>query len=116
HERMSAHMHAALDEEKAVVEDEWHSRHAAAVSADALAAYAGVYEIAPAFSLTLQVTDGVLTAQATGQKPVALTPETADAFFVEAIDAQITFTRNAAGEIEGLVLHQGGREMPARRK
>lgn len=91
-------------------------RQAAAVSADALAAYAGVYEIAPAFSLTLQVTDGVLTAQATGQKPVALTPETADAFFVEAIDAQITFTRNAAGEIEGLVLHQGGREMPARRK
>lgn len=91
-------------------------RQSAAVSADALAAYAGVYEVAPAFSLTLQVTDGVLTAQATGQKPVALTPETTDAFFVEAIDAQIAFTRNAAGEIEGLVLHQGGREMPARRK
>ncbi len=91
-------------------------RQAAAVSADLLAAYVGVYEIAPGFALTLQATGSVLTAQATGQNPVTLTPETADAFFVEAIDAQITFTRNTAGEVEGLVLHQGGREMPARRK
>ncbi|WP_414566845.1 DUF3471 domain-containing protein, partial [Anabaena sp. CCY 9613] len=79
-------------------------RQAAAMSADALAAYAGVYQVAPGFALTLKVTDGVLTAQATGQKPVALTPETTDAFFVEAIDAQITFTRNSADGIEGLVL------------
>ncbi|GAA0192534.1 CubicO group peptidase (beta-lactamase class C family) [Brevundimonas nasdae] len=91
-------------------------RQAAAMSADALAAYSGVYQVAPGFALTLKVADGVLTAQATGQKPVALTPETTDAFFVEAIDAQITFTRNAAGGIEGLVLHQGGREMPAPRQ
>lgn len=91
-------------------------RQAAAVSADALAAYSGVYQVAPGFALTLKVTDGVLTAQATGQKPVALTPETTDAFFVEAIDAQITFTRNSADGIEGLVLHQGGREMPAPRQ
>lgn len=91
-------------------------RQATAMSVEALKAYEGVYEIAPTFSLTLAVTDGALTAQATGQRPVPLAAEGADAFFIAAIDAQITFTRDAAGAIEGLVLHQGGQAIPARRK
>lgn len=91
-------------------------RQAAAMPVEALRAYEGVYEVAPAFTLTLAVADGVLTAQATGQQPIPLAPEAADAFFVAAIDAQITFTRDAAGAIEGLVLHQGGRDLPARKK
>lgn len=91
-------------------------RQAAAMPVEALEAYEGVYEVAPAFTLTLAVAGGVLTAQATGQQPIPLAPEAADAFFVAAIDAQITFTRDAAGAIEGLVLHQGGRNLPARKK
>lgn len=91
-------------------------RRAVALSPDALKAYEGVYNLAPTFALTISVVDGKLMAQATGQPAFALTAEAEDAFFLTAIDAQITFTRNAAGAVEGLVLHQGGRDMPAKRQ
>lgn len=91
-------------------------RRAVALTPDALKAYEGVYNLAPTFALTVSVVDGKLMAQATGQPAFELTAEAEDAFFVTAIDAQITFTRNAAGAVEGLILHQGGRDMPARRQ
>ena len=91
-------------------------RRAVALSPDVLKAYEGVYNLAPTFALTVSVVDGKLMAQATGQPAFELTAEAEDAFFVTAIDAQITFTRNAAGAVEGLILHQGGRDMPARRQ
>lgn len=94
-----------------------HGEHRTVVlSPEMLRAYEGVFELAPNFALTLSVVDGRLMAQATGQQPLELSAEAADAFFLSAMDAQITFTRDAAGAIEGLVLHQGGREMPAKKK
>ena len=83
---------------------------------ETLAAYAGVYELAPTFSITITVADGRLMAQATGQQAFRLTAEAVDAFFLTAVDARLTFTRDETGVIQGLVLHQGGREMPGRRK
>ncbi|VXB71819.1 serine hydrolase [Brevundimonas sp. G8] len=91
-------------------------RRAVALSPDVLKAYEGVYNLAPTFALTISVVDGKLMAQATGQPAFALTAEAEDAFFLTAIDAQITFTRDTAGAVEGLVLHQGGRNMPAKRQ
>jgi CubicO group peptidase (beta-lactamase class C family) len=91
-------------------------RRAVALSPDVLKAYEGVYNLAPTFALTISVVDGKLMAQATGQPAFELTAEAQDAFYLTAVDAQITFTRNAAGAIEGLVLHQGGRDMPAKRQ
>lgn len=91
-------------------------RRAVALSPDALKAYEGVYNLAPTFALTISVVDGKLMAQATGQPAFALTAEAEDAFYLTAVDAQITFTRDAAGAVEGLVLHQGGRDMPAKRQ
>lgn len=83
---------------------------------ETLAAYAGVYELAPTFAITITVADGKLMAQATGQQAFALTAEAVDAFFLTAVDARITFTRDEAGAVQGLVLHQGGREAPGRRR
>lgn len=91
-------------------------RRAVTLSPQALQAYEGIYALSPSFALTVSVVDGALMAQATGQPAFALTAEAADAFFLTAIDAQITFTRDAAGAVEGLVLHQGGRDMPAKRQ
>lgn len=91
-------------------------RRAVALSPEVLKAYEGVYNLAPTFALTISVVDGKLMAQATGQPAFALTAEAEDAFYLTAVDAQITFTRNAAGAIEGLILHQGGRDMPAKRQ
>ncbi|WP_204310087.1 hypothetical protein, partial [Enterobacter cloacae] len=36
-------------------------------------------------------------------------------FFLKAVDAQITFTADAAGRTTGLVLHQNGLDTAARR-
>jgi len=91
-------------------------RQAVTLSPQALQAYEGVYNLAPTFALTISVVDGKLMAQATGQPAFALTAEVEDAFYLTAVDAQITFTRDAAGAVEGLVLHQGGRNMPAKRQ
>lgn len=91
-------------------------RRAVTLSPQALQAYEGVYNLAPTFALTVSVVDGKLMAQATGQPAFALTAEAEDAFYLTAVDAQITFTRDAAGAVDGLVLHQGGRDMPAKRQ
>lgn len=91
-------------------------RRAVALSPETLRTYEGVYELAPNFALTLSLVNGTLTAQATGQKPLELSAEATDAFFLSAMDAQIVFTRDTTGAITGLVLHQGGREMPAKKR
>jgi hypothetical protein len=31
------------------------------------------------------------------------------------VEAQLTFTRDADGQVSGLVLHQNGRDLPARK-
>ena len=84
--------------------------------AEALRAYEGVYELSPTFTITASVVDGRLMVQATGQDALELHREADDAFFLREVDAQVVFTRDASGAVDGLVLHQGGREAPARKK
>ena len=36
-------------------------------------------------------------------------------YFLKATDAQITFVKDAAGQVRQLVLHQGGRDIPAKK-
>lgn len=91
-------------------------RKAIALPADALNAYAGSYAFSPNFALTLRIEGGKLMAQASGQQALELFPEGADSFFYRAVDAQISFTRDSSGAIKGLVLHQGGRDLPAVRE
>jgi len=88
-------------------------RQAVALGPEALQAYVGVYQLAPTFAITVSVVDGKLMGVATGQPPFELFAEGQDAFFVRVVDARITFTRDAAGAVAGLVLHQNGRDMPA---
>ncbi|WP_066658997.1 MULTISPECIES: serine hydrolase [unclassified Sphingomonas] len=91
-------------------------RKAATVAPDQLAEYAGVYELAPTFALTMRIKDGKLMTQATGQQEFELFAESKDRFFLKVVDAQVEFTRDASGKVTGLILHQGGRAMPAQRK
>lgn len=86
-----------------------------AVSAEALREYAGSYPLAPAFVLTVSEENGALLVQATGQPKLPVFASGKDAFFYKVVDAQITFSRDSAGKVNGLVLHQGGRDMPAAR-
>ncbi len=51
-----------------------------------------------------------LFVQATGQPRFEVFPESETEFFLEAVDARITFVTGSGGRAEALVLHQGGRE------
>ncbi len=83
------------------------------VPADILETYVGDYQLAADFVLTITVEDGTIWAQATGQPTVQIYPESETEFFYKVVDAQITFEVDDSGNITGLVLHQGGADMPA---
>jgi len=84
-----------------------------AVSAEILETYVGTYPITPDFALTITVDDGTLWAQATAQNNFQIYPESETEFFYKVVDAQITFKKDDSGNVTGLVLHQGGADMPA---
>lgn len=77
--------------------------------------YTGRYQLAPDFVLTITHEGEHLFAQATGQPKFELFAEGEKEFFLKAVDAQITFKVEAGGVASQLVLHQGGRDMPAKR-
>ena len=79
--------------------------------------YVGEYEFTPRAALAITLENGVLFAQLTGQRQTAIDPESDTSFFYREANARIAFTRDAAGTVTGLVLHQsGGRATPARRR
>lgn len=78
--------------------------------------YVGEYEIAAGFSIAVTREGDHLFGQPTGQRKLEIFPESADRFFLKAVDAQVEFVRGAGGKVTGLILHQGGRDMPGKRK
>jgi CubicO group peptidase (beta-lactamase class C family) len=91
-------------------------RTAIDVSADVLARYVGRYPLAPGFVLEVSVRDGALYVHPTGQPVLRLWAETETRFFLKEVDAVIYFEKDASGKVTGLVLHQNGRDMPAKRE
>jgi D-alanyl-D-alanine-carboxypeptidase/D-alanyl-D-alanine-endopeptidase len=90
------------------------SREVALAAAD-LADYPGKYPLAPAFVLTVTVENGAVMVQATGQPKFPVYASAKDEFFYKAVEARISFTRNSAGQVDGLILHQNGRDMPGKK-
>lgn len=77
--------------------------------------YVGKYALTPAFVLTVSREGDHLFLQATGQPKVEIFPESEREYFVKVVDPQITFIVDAAGKTTELVLHQAGRDLPAKR-
>jgi CubicO group peptidase (beta-lactamase class C family) len=89
-------------------------RQAIALAPALLDRYPGRYELAPGFVLEVTRKDDQLWAQATGQPAFQLHPESETRFFLQEVDAQISFTLE--GDVAtALTLHQGGRDMPAKK-
>jgi len=77
--------------------------------------YAGRYQLAPNFVLTVTREGERLFAQATGQPKLELFAEGEKEYFLKVVDAQITFEVDSGGAVNQLVLHQAGRDVPAKR-
>lgn len=91
-------------------------RVAIALPAAVLDEYVGEYQLAPGFAITIRREGDVLVAQATGQGPNRIDASARDEFFFRVVDAQISFVRDSTGKVSSLLLHQGGRDLPAPRK
>lgn len=77
--------------------------------------YVGEYEVTPQFKVSVFKEGDKLMTQATNQPAFELFPEAENKFFLRAVDARVTFTRDASGVVTGLVIHQGGRDIPGKK-
>ena len=77
--------------------------------------YVGVYEMTPAFKLTITREGNKLYGQATGQGRMELFPESPTDYFLKEVDAQITFEKDEKGQVKQLILHQNGADQPAKK-
>ena len=77
--------------------------------------YEGRYELAPNFILNITREGDHLYAQASGQRRFEILPESEKSYFSTASAIRIDFTTGADGRATGLVLHQGGRDLTAKR-
>src|SRR5690606_17519520 len=82
------------------------------VPEDVLERYVGRYELAPQFHIEVTRENDVLYAQATNEPRFRLFAASPTRFFLRVVEAEIEFTVDAAGNVTGLVLHQGGRATP----
>ncbi len=85
------------------------------VSSEILETYVGKYALAPNFNLEITTKDGKLFAQATGQGKYELFANSNTEFYLKVVEAKVTFSPNDDGTVSKLVLHQNGRDMPAKR-
>lgn len=90
-------------------------RQAVKVDPAVFEAYTGEYALSPQMSLVIFREGDQLFVQATGQPRLEIFPESETDFFSKAVDARLVFNRGAGGKADKLVLHQGGKEMPAPR-
>ncbi|WP_420148317.1 serine hydrolase [Spirosoma sp.] len=109
----SANGYAKLKELGAAVE--MPKNVAVAPDGATLQAYVGTYQLAPSFSIVITRDGDQLYGQATNQPRFELYPESKNKFFLKVVDAQITFVNNGKGEVEQLILHQNGKDMPGKR-
>jgi hypothetical protein len=69
--------------------------------------YVGEYQLAPGFSIVVIREGNRLFAEATMQPRFELFAEREDEFFLKAVEASISFTKDNSGKVTGLILHQG---------
>ncbi len=81
---------------------------------ESLSDYVGQYDIAPGVAVSVSLLDNGLYLQAPGQNKVPLTHQSKDVFMIMGV-VKVEFFRAGTGLVTNLVLHQQGRETPARK-
>ncbi|HTM53473.1 MAG TPA: serine hydrolase [Pirellulales bacterium] len=72
----------------------------------------GKYQLGPLAQVRITREKDRLYLQVTGQPKIAIYPEANDRFYLRAAEASVTFD-SKEGEVERLVIHQGGLDLPA---
>jgi hypothetical protein len=90
-------------------------RIALPIDAEAMKQYVGRYELTPTFALEIYAEGGSLMAQATQQRAFQIFREEADVFYYTVVPAKLRFSRASGGQVDGVTLEQGGRELKGKR-
>ena len=85
------------------------------LDAATLEQYVGHYQLAPNAIFAITLDKGQLMAQLTGQPSFPIYPSARDEFFYTVVDAQLSFKRDAQGQVNALVLHQNNANQLAKR-
>jgi len=91
------------------------ARHEIAVDAATLDGYVGFYRPDHEAVFTVTREGNRLISRLTGQRSLPIFAESDTEFFARAVDAQISFVRDAKGYATSLVLHQNGNNYPMQR-
>lgn len=78
-------------------------------------AYVGDYQVTPALILTISKEGDKLFGQLTGQPKLAVEPVSDAQFTIPEVKANITFEKDSAGKVVGLLLTQGTRSARAKK-
>ena len=79
------------------------------VPAKVLAAYVGDYEVAPGRILAITLENGSLFGQPGDQEKRQMYAESPTKFFLKEAPVEITFVKDAKGQVTGLTMEQTGR-------
>ncbi len=71
--------------------------------------------MSPELSIAVTLEGGGLFVQPTGQSRLPVFAESETKFFLRAVNAQVSFTKDDSGAVTGMILHQGGRDQSARK-
>ncbi|MFC1724972.1 serine hydrolase [candidate division KSB1 bacterium] len=85
------------------------------VDKNILKTYKGEYQLTPDLIIKITLKDGKLMAQATGQGKAQIFAKSEVEFFYKTVKAEITFEKDKTGKVTRLILHQNGKDMPAKK-
>jgi CubicO group peptidase (beta-lactamase class C family) len=91
------------------------ARKVAAIDPRIYDAYAGRYQLEPKVIATIARERDHLMIELTDQPRIEMFPESETVFFLKIADATITFLKDEKGKVNALVIHQGGRDVKAKR-
>jgi len=77
--------------------------------------YAGEYELAPGFTVTVFRDGTRFMSQGTGEPAFEIFAESETRFFLKVADGKVDFIKDETGKVTGIVLIQRGRTIPAKR-
>jgi CubicO group peptidase (beta-lactamase class C family) len=85
------------------------------VDSSGFGAYVGEYEVNPRLTLTITREGDKLFGQLTGQGKLAIEPVSDTQFTIPEVKANISFEKDSAGKVVGLLLSQGTRTVNAKK-
>jgi hypothetical protein len=86
------------------------------VSPEILDAYVGEYAGKSGFQCTVTRQNGTLFLKPADQPVLELHPQSETKFFMANLNTEVTFEKTEKGEVNGLTLHQDGKQISIKRK